>query len=380
MMLAIAPTLVRMARAEAGRPEPIVDLIDELRADGVRAVSPNGVLGDPRRGIREPWQDAADPTDHRSRRRRRRVAIVTESFNRSFRLDGSYRRYDRIVIAGSPLRIFRLSVGGRAGRRGDRAAPAATRRPRQAHRSIRRSRRDPSACRRNRQFTADDVTIVVPAFNAQPSVASPNAVDVIVVDDGSEPPLAEVAGTTRRSGSRPIEVPARRATPASPRSRPRSSRSSTPTSISTTSGSTTLLPHFSDPRVALVAPRVASTEGSTTLAQYESATIAARPRAASRDGSPPARASATCRPRRCWSASTRCVRSTGSTRTLRTGEDVDMVWRLVDAGYRCRYEPASIVHHHPRRPRRRGLASGSRTAGRRHPSTASIQATSHRCG
>ena len=48
MMLAIAPTMVRMSRAEAGRPEPIVDLIDELRAEGVRAVSPNGVLGDPR--------------------------------------------------------------------------------------------------------------------------------------------------------------------------------------------------------------------------------------------------------------------------------------------------------------------------------------------
>jgi creatinine amidohydrolase len=28
--------------------EPIVDLIDELRANGVRAVSPNGVLGNPR--------------------------------------------------------------------------------------------------------------------------------------------------------------------------------------------------------------------------------------------------------------------------------------------------------------------------------------------
>ncbi|MGZ4739398.1 MAG: mycofactocin biosynthesis peptidyl-dipeptidase MftE [Ilumatobacteraceae bacterium] len=48
MMLAIAPALVRMSRAEAGRPEPLVDLIDELRAEGVRAVSPNGILGDPR--------------------------------------------------------------------------------------------------------------------------------------------------------------------------------------------------------------------------------------------------------------------------------------------------------------------------------------------
>ena len=48
MLLALAPSLVRMNRAEAGRPEPIVDLIEELRANGVRAVSPNGVLGDPR--------------------------------------------------------------------------------------------------------------------------------------------------------------------------------------------------------------------------------------------------------------------------------------------------------------------------------------------
>ena len=48
MMLALAPSLVRMTCAEAGRPEPVVDLIDELRANGVRAVSPNGILGDPR--------------------------------------------------------------------------------------------------------------------------------------------------------------------------------------------------------------------------------------------------------------------------------------------------------------------------------------------
>ena len=48
MMLALAPELVRMTRAEAGRQEPIVDLIDDLRLNGVRAVSPNGILGDPR--------------------------------------------------------------------------------------------------------------------------------------------------------------------------------------------------------------------------------------------------------------------------------------------------------------------------------------------
>jgi creatinine amidohydrolase len=49
MMLALAPELVRMNRAEAGRIEPLGALIDDLRATGVRSVSPNGVLGDPRR-------------------------------------------------------------------------------------------------------------------------------------------------------------------------------------------------------------------------------------------------------------------------------------------------------------------------------------------
>ena len=48
LMLAIAPELVRRDRAEAGRSEPIVELIDELRTGGVRSVSKNGVLGDPR--------------------------------------------------------------------------------------------------------------------------------------------------------------------------------------------------------------------------------------------------------------------------------------------------------------------------------------------
>lgn len=47
LMLAIAPGSVDMARAHAGRTEPIGELIDTLRAEGVRGVSPSGVLGDP---------------------------------------------------------------------------------------------------------------------------------------------------------------------------------------------------------------------------------------------------------------------------------------------------------------------------------------------
>jgi mycofactocin precursor peptide peptidase len=47
LMLAIAPHLVREHLAEPGRLEPIADLMTDMRDGGVRAVSPNGVLGDP---------------------------------------------------------------------------------------------------------------------------------------------------------------------------------------------------------------------------------------------------------------------------------------------------------------------------------------------
>ncbi|MEO0493805.1 MAG: mycofactocin biosynthesis peptidyl-dipeptidase MftE [Actinomycetota bacterium] len=48
VMLAIDPVRVRLDRAEPGNTAPMGDLLDELRRGGVAAVSPNGVLGDPR--------------------------------------------------------------------------------------------------------------------------------------------------------------------------------------------------------------------------------------------------------------------------------------------------------------------------------------------
>ncbi len=47
LMLAIAPQLVRLDQAAPGTTEPLSALAHTLRAEGVRAVSPNGILGDP---------------------------------------------------------------------------------------------------------------------------------------------------------------------------------------------------------------------------------------------------------------------------------------------------------------------------------------------
>lgn len=48
LLLYLAPTAVRRDLLETGVTAPIGELMPQLRAHGVRAVSPNGVLGDPR--------------------------------------------------------------------------------------------------------------------------------------------------------------------------------------------------------------------------------------------------------------------------------------------------------------------------------------------
>jgi mycofactocin precursor peptide peptidase len=47
MLLALDPAAVRSDAAEPGATAPLADLLPALRAGGVAAVSPNGVLGDP---------------------------------------------------------------------------------------------------------------------------------------------------------------------------------------------------------------------------------------------------------------------------------------------------------------------------------------------
>jgi len=47
LLLHLAPWLVRRQQARAGNTRPLKELLPTLRADGVRHVAPNGVLGDP---------------------------------------------------------------------------------------------------------------------------------------------------------------------------------------------------------------------------------------------------------------------------------------------------------------------------------------------
>jgi mycofactocin glycosyltransferase len=107
-----------------------------------------------------------------------------------------------------------------------------------------------------------------------------------------------------------------------------------------------LLPHFADPAVGAVAPRIVPDEpGRTWLARYEGASstldMGARAsivRPGSRVPYVPGAALVL----------RRAAAGTGFAETMRVGEDVDFVWRLAASGWRVRYEPAATMRHQHR--------------------------------
>jgi mycofactocin glycosyltransferase len=104
-----------------------------------------------------------------------------------------------------------------------------------------------------------------------------------------------------------------------------------------------LLPHFADPAVGAVAPRIVPHEqGSGWLARYEGASssldMGARPsivRPGSRVPYVPGAALVV----------RRAAATGGFTDGMYVGEDVDFVWRMAAAGWRVRYEPSAVMGH-----------------------------------
>ncbi len=104
--------------------------------------------------------------------------------------------------------------------------------------------------------------------------------------------------------------------------------------------------HLGDPRLAVAAPRITSLRSTTgPLAAYEAAVSAL-------DMGP---AAAAVRPLTAVSyvpsaalLTRRAALGPGFDESMRVAEDVDLVWRLLAAGWRIRYEPAAeVAHEHP---------------------------------
>jgi mycofactocin system glycosyltransferase len=134
-----------------------------------------------------------------------------------------------------------------------------------------------------------------------------------------------------------------------------------------------LLGHFDDPLVAVVAPRIvpAHVESPTALVRYEAV------RSSLDRGSAPGLVRPLSAIPYIPSAAMVVRRSVAGTalfdEALRGGEDVDLVWRMVEAGWEVRYVPDSVVAHSGPTSTREWLARRTfygTTAGplaRRHP-------------
>lgn len=258
----------------------------------------------------------------------------TERSGRRFDLDTTWHRVGRrTLLAGSPVRLLRVTDAGRRilddledGReRPDdplirRLLDAGVIHPR-------------TADLHTATFAIDDVTVVTPQLGGTAPTDGR-----IVVDDGS--PIA-IPGATLRLDSNRGPAAARNA---GRRHAATALIAFVDADVVTGDWLRPLLGHFDDPQVGLVAARVVGDERSsldmgprpalvrsgTRVSYVPAAAIVVRAEALDDVG--------------------------GFDEMLRYGEDVDLVWRLDDAGWVCRYEPRSVVWHRPRETWRGRLA------------------------
>ncbi|HEX4018015.1 MAG TPA: mycofactocin biosynthesis glycosyltransferase MftF [Frankiaceae bacterium] len=266
-------------------------------------------------------------------------------------LDDAVRRLDgdRVLLGGSPRRLLTLSEKARGVlARGDWDLPSG--------RALARKLIDAGFAHPTPRGgpAPDQVSVVIPVRDREDALARllaglDPALEVIVVDDGSREPMP---GAALRHPTAQGPAAARNAGIA---------RATRPfiavldSDVVVPSGwLNALLPHFLDPRVGAVAPRIVAARGvcgedssaiSRLLARYDAV------RSPLDLGGRPARVEPGSRVSYLPAAALLLRRSAlGEQRPffdedLRFGEDVDLVWRLVEAGWTVRYEPSSAVGH-----------------------------------
>jgi mycofactocin system glycosyltransferase len=304
------------------------------------------------------------------------------------RLDPRTRRRDggTALLGGSPLRLLRLAPAARGLLDGDRLVVADPRGAVVAGRLLDAGLAHP-------ELPPGDpaaVTVVVPvkdrsaalarllaALRADPDTA---ACPVVVVDDGSDDPAA-IAAVADLPGVRLLRHERNRGPSAARNTGLRVVETSAVAFVDSDcvpqrGWLPRLAAHLADPRIALVAPRITGqpVERPNWVVRYEAVGSA-------HDMGPrPA-------PVVPWSAvayvpsaallARRAALGTGPDagfdEAMEVAEDVDLVWRLVGAGWRVRYEPAAeVAHDHRAEPgewlrRRAFYGTGAALLAQRHP-------------
>ncbi len=200
----------------------------------------------------------------------------------------------------------------------------------------------------------DDVTVIVPLHNNADGLARLLAAlrghNVIVVDDGSDQPVQ----IPPNRGTRCRVTVLRHDRPQGPAAaRNAGLRAATTDFVAFLDSDVVprsgwlevMLGHFSDPEVALVAPRIVALDPeSNALARYEhtrsSLDLGRRESAVHSRGLVSYVPSAALLVRR-----RALLAQDGFDESMQVAEDVDLCWRLERAGWRLRYEPAAHVAH-----------------------------------
>lgn len=257
-----------------------------------------------------------------------------------------------VLLGGTPRRLVRLTTAGMA------AFDAA----------LERGARGPAARRLARRLTdanvaqpvaagdvtdASSVTVVVPARDRAGALdrcleALGKTSPVVVVDDGSDDPGA-IAETCARHGARLV----RREVNGGPAAARNTALAVVDTELVAFVDSDCVPPvewvrrlagHLADPAVGAVAPRIVVRPG--TARSWWSAYASARsPLDMGRRAGRVLPMTAVGYVPTAALLVRREAMGEGFDERLRFGEDVDLVWRMTEAGWRVRYEPAVEVEH-----------------------------------
>lgn len=262
----------------------------------------------------------------------------------------------RALLGGTPTRLVRLTPAARPLLEGREVRVRSGASAALADRLLELGMADPIVAELSPPDDAG-VTVVVPTLGRADHVerllaSVPAGLAVIVVDDGS-PDAAPVARVAVAAGAELVRLEVN-VGPGAARNAGLA-RVRTPFVLFCDSDIVldpdtldVLLRHMSDPRVGMAVPRIAGLEtpgSGSWLGRYEEA------RSSLDLGKHPA----SVRPRSpvSW-ASTACVLArvsalgNGFDPRMRVGEDVDLGWRLVEQGWRIRYEPAVRARHEHR--------------------------------
>jgi mycofactocin system glycosyltransferase len=277
-------------------------------------------------------------------------------------LAGDIRTADRgqLLVGGSPLTAMRLSSRAQEMLGQGRVTVTDASSAHLAERLLATNLGLPDL-RRTPRIAALELTVVIPVRDRPKqlhrALAALRPLRCIVVDDASHSPEA-VAEVTHRFDADLLQLPVN-VGPAAARNAGLASVA-TPyvafvdSDVEVTSADLLVLArHFADPAVSLVGPRVVGVARSPHPKWFErydavasSLTLGTTPGCV-RPG-----AAVAWLPSACLIARTEAL-GTGFSADLRVGEDVDLVWRLVESGHRVRYDP-SIEANHDARPTVRG--------------------------